>query len=165
MDYPKTKYGVGIGLFRGKSVYLSQRMWNQLHYSNVWQIVYGSVKSDYERYADAAVRVVKEPTGLNIDVSRFCYIKSILVGLNEFYYIYFVHLKDDEQIRPVTMEELAIRSNLVPVPLDEAVLRTLVPGLEKILRRALISLRKSETVKVIEKAIPPDDSVYSCLYD
>ena len=164
MDYPKTKYGVGVALFRGKSVYLSQRMWNQLHYSNAWQIVYGSVKTDYERYADAAVRIIKENTGLEMDVSRFFYIKSILVG-NEFYYIYFVHLKYDEQIRPVTMEELAIHSNLVPVPLDEAVLRTLVPGLEKILRKAQTALQKSEKVEKVETAIPPDDPIFCCLYD
>jgi len=63
------------------------------------------------------------------------------------------------------MEELAIRSNLVPVPLDEAVLRTLVPGLEKILRKAQSTLQKSEKVEKIETAIPPDDPYFHCLYD
>jgi hypothetical protein len=106
-DIPKTKYGVAICLFKGKEVYLSQRMWNQLCFSNMWQFVYGYVSNDYERYADSAVKVVKKETGIELTSDRLCYIKSFMLG-NEFYYTYFVHLKEGEEPRKATVEDLTL---------------------------------------------------------
>lgn len=140
-DIPKTKYGVAICLFKGNDVYLSQRMWNQLHYSNMWQFVHGYVIGDYERYADAAVRVVKAEAGIELTVDRLCYIKSFLLG-SEFYYTYFVHLKEDEEPRKPTTQELALHSAFTSFPLDRAVNLMLVPGLEKMLKTALKTLAR-----------------------
>lgn len=162
-DAKKTKYGVAIALFKGDEVYMSQRMWNQLHYNNAWQIVYGYVSGDYERYADAAVRVVKEETGIILEVSRLCYIKSMMVG-NEFYYTYFVHLKDGEVPAPPTTEQLVIRSGYTTFPLERAVNMKLVPCLEKMLRTALKALEKS----ILTKAPPSpveDRNAWSCMCD
>ena len=142
IDTPKTKYGAAVCLFKGEEVYLTQRQWNQLHFSNMWQFIHGYVSGDYERYADTASRIVKKEAGLVIPVQRLCYIKSMMLG-NEFYYTYFVHLKDDETPMAPTAEQLALRGAFVSFPLQRAVNLMLVPGLEKMLRTALRTLEKS----------------------
>ena len=142
IDIPKTKYGAAVCLFKGKEVLLTQRQWNQLHFSNMWQFIHGYVTGDYERYADAASRIVKVETGLVIPVIRFCYIKSLMLG-NEFYYTYFVHLNEDETPKAPTAEQLALHGAFVSFPLQRAVNLMLVPGLEKMLRTALRTLEKS----------------------
>lgn len=162
-DIPKTKYGVAIALFRGSNIFLSKRMWNQLHYAGAWQIVYGFTNTDYERYADAAKRVLKEETGLDITIDRFCYIKSMMVG-NEFYYTYFVHLKDGEILNDPDAEQSKLRSGYVSFPLERAVNMKLVPCLEKMLRTALKALEKS----ILTKAPPSpveDRNAWSCMCD
>lgn len=164
-DIPKTKYGVAIALFKGSEVYLSQRMWNQLHYSNQWQIVYGFVNGDYERYADAAKRIVKDETGIDLTIDRLCYIKSMMVG-NEFYYTYFVHLKDGEVPAQANKEQFALRGNFISFPLERAVNMNLVPCLEKLLRTALKALEKSNLQKVGPKPEPVEErNAWSCMCD
>jgi len=161
-DIPKTKYGVAIALFKGNEVYMSQRTWNQLHYSSDWQIVYGYVSGDYERYADAAVRVTKEETGINLVISRLCYIKSMMVG-NEFYYTYFVHLKDDEVPAPPTTDQLVTRSGYTSFPLERAVNMKLVPCLEKLLRATWKALAKSTLGK--SPPLVEERNAWSCMAD
>jgi len=148
-DIPKTKYGAAVCLFKGEEVYLSQRQWNQLHFSNMWQFVHGYVKGDYERYADAAVRIVRNETGIVLPVQRLCYIKSFMLG-SEFYYTYFVHLNKDETPTAPTPEQLALHGVFVSFPLVTAVNLLLVPGLEKMLRKAMTTLTRTK-LPVIEE--------------
>lgn len=167
-DIPKTIYGVAIALFRGNEVYLSQRMWNQLRYANNWQIIYGFVKGDYERYADAAVRIVRVETGINLTINRLCFIKSMMVG-NEFYYTYFVHLKDDEVPAPADKEQFAIRGNFISFPLQRAIYMNLVPCLEKVLKTALRTMPKTivETPGATQSLVNRADEMttWSCMCD
>lgn len=158
-DIPKTKYGAAIFLFRGKEVYLSQRMWNQLHFSNMWQCIHGYVSGDYERYADAAVRIVKAETGIELTVARLSYIKSFMLG-SEFYYTYFVHLKEGEEPRKPTAKDLILRSGFTSFPLERAVNLLLVPGLEKMLRKALSTFSRVTTAPIIEER-----NAWSCMAD
>lgn len=157
-DILKTKYGAAICLFKGNNVYLSQRTWNQLHYSNLWQFIHGYMIGDYERYADAAVRVVKLETGIELPVARLCYIKSFMLG-NEFYYTYFVHLKDDEEPRTPTAKDLTLRSGYVSFPLERAANLMLVPNLEKMLRTAL------KTSGRLSSPVVEDRYAWSCMAD
>ena len=165
-NIPKTKYGVAIALFKGNEVYLSQRMWNQLHYANAWQIVYGFTEGVYERYADAAVRIVKEETGMTLTIDRFFYIRSMMVG-NEFYYTYFVHLKDDEVPAQANKDQFSLRGNFISFPLDRAANMALVPHLGKVLKTALKALAKT----VVEKESatlstePDEQSAWSYMCD
>jgi len=158
-DIPKTKYGAAVCLFKGEEVYLSQRQWNQLHFSNLWQFVHGYVKGDYERYADAAVRIVRNEAGIVLPVQRLCYIKSLMLN-NEFYYTYFVHLNENETPAAPTAEQLAFRGAFVSFPLQRAINLMLVPGLEKMLRMTLKTLARTKP-PVIEE----ERNAWSCMAD
>jgi len=158
-DILKTKYGAAIFLFKGKEVYLSQRMWNQLHFSNMWQCIHGYVSGDYERYADAAVRIVKAETGIELTVARLSYIKSFMLS-NEFYYTYFVHLKENEEPRKPTAKDLTLRSAFTSFPLERAASLPVVPGLEKMLKKSLSTLIRINTPPIIE-----DRNAWSCMAD
>ena len=166
-DIPKTKYGVAIALFREDNVFLSQRLLNQLRYASAWQIVYGFTGGNYERYADAAVRIVKEETGIVLTADRLCYIKSMLVG-NEFYYTYFVHLKDNEMPADPDDEQSRIRSCFISFPLERAVNMNLVPCLEKLLRNAFKALGKSRAEKCSSQSLVEranEQTSWSCMCD
>lgn len=166
-DIPKTKYGAAVCLFKGKEVFLTQRMWNQLHFSNMWQFVHGYVVGDYERYADAAVRIVKAEAGIDLPVQRLCYIKSLMLG-SEFYYTYFVHLNEDETPKTFTAKQLELHSAFVSFPLERAVNLTLVPGLEKMLRTTLRAWEKSVIQREGPKAEPVEERnawTAMCEYD
>lgn len=146
----KSRYGVCVGLFKGKEVYLSRRM-DVLAFPKKWQFVNGYLRDTInanEISQDAAVRILKEDTGLDIHRNRLHYINLLDVA-GEYYYLYLVHLNDDEipQDKPFLPGEPTIHSDWKVFPLDKALVLDLVPGLRTVIRKLHKCLNKLEEEK------------------
>ena len=149
MSDTATRYGVVVGLVKGTEIYLSRRIDDKkFAFPKKWQFLNGYLKETLEISIEAAHRTVLEETGINIHKNRFYFLNSITVG-KEFYYIYLVHLKDDET--PIEIDEKVFgHSNWKAFPLDKAVVLDLVPCLRTILRKLLKTLAIAERGKMKE---------------
>ena len=149
MSDTPTRYGVVVGLVKGTEIYLSRRTDEKKYaFPKKWQFVNGYLKETLEISIEAAHRETLRETGLDIHKSRFYYLNSITVG-NEFYYIYLVHLNENES--PVEIDEKIFgHSNWKAFPLDKAVVLDLVPCLRTILRKLLKTLAVAERGKMKE---------------
>jgi 8-oxo-dGTP pyrophosphatase MutT (NUDIX family) len=135
-----TRYGTAIGLFKGKEIYMSRRIDVPL-FPKKWQFVNGRLKGA-EQSLDAAVRIVKDQTGITVDKSRLHYVTGIpYTATNEYYYVYLVHLQDSEI--PVNTDS-AHRSDWKLFVLGAAIVLDVVPGLRHILVKAHKGLLKVE---------------------
>jgi ADP-ribose pyrophosphatase YjhB (NUDIX family) len=150
-SYPaNSKYGVAVGLFKGKEVYLSRRM-DVLTFSKKWQIVNGYLNDTTkanELSQDAAIRILKDDTGLDIHRNRLHYI-NLLDFAGERYYLYLVHLNEGEEPKnkPFCTGEPTIHSDWKLFPLDRAMVLDLVPGLRTVMRKLHKCLNKLEEDK------------------
>lgn len=139
----KTRYGVCVGLVKDREIYLSRRI-DTKTFPKKWQIVNGYLKDGFELSYDAATRIIEQETGIHIDSPRMFSAKTLtLPGSSEFYYVFLVHLAEDETPAPVDEKEMN-HSEWKSFPLDKAIVLDMVPGLRKIIRSLKLSLKKYE---------------------
>ena len=136
-----TRYGVAVGLFKGKEVYLSRRS-EKLIFGKKWQFINGRMKGA-EVSREGALRLVEEQAGLKITSDRLHDVGSISIDqTGEFYYVYLVHLNEGEC--PSYMEEKR-RGRWRLVAMEASIVWDLVPGIRNILRGLNRCLKKLET--------------------
>lgn len=136
-----TRYGVAVGLFKGKEVYLSRRS-EKLIFGKKWQFINGRMKGA-EVSREGALRLVEEQTGITITSDRLHDVGSISVEqTGEFYYVYLVHLKEGEC--PTNPDE-KIRGPWRLFPMEASIVLDLVPGVRNVLRGLHRCLKKMET--------------------
>lgn len=160
-DKPKTLYGAAIGLFKGDEVILSRRI-DTPKFPKKWQFCNGRLRGQ-EQSQDAAIRIVKEQTGIQLDKKQLHYINSIsLAESHEFYYVYLVHLKDDEK---PTNTDTKYRSNWRQFKLGNACVLDLVPGIRNILRKLLSCLIKVREMEAKENDFAHIKAEANAIYD
>ena len=145
-----TRYGVAVGLFKGKEVYLSRRS-EQIIFGKKWQFINGRMRGA-EVSAEGAIRLVEEQTGITITKDRLYDIRGNInvEETGEFYYVYLVHLKENEC--PTNPDE-KIRGPWRLFPMEASIVLDLVPGVRDILRKLHKCLSKVES----EKQLTPDE--------
>ena len=135
-----TRYGVAVGLFKGKEVYLSRRS-EKIIFGKKWQFINGRMRGA-EVSAEGALRLVEEQTGITITKDRLHDVGNISVEqTGEFYYVYLVHLKEGEC--PTNPDE-KIRGPWRLFPMEASIVLDLVPGVRNILRKLHKCLAKVE---------------------
>lgn len=136
-----TRYGVAVGLFKGKEVYLSRRS-EKLIFGKKWQFINGRMKGA-EISREGALRLIEEQTGITITSDRLHDVGSVNIEqTGEFYYVYLVHLKDGEC--PTNTDE-KMRGPWRAFPMEASIVLDLVPGIRNILRGLHRCLKKIET--------------------
>ena len=146
-DILSTRYGVAVGLFKDKKVYLSRRSEKTI-FPKKWQFVNGRMKGAELSHA-AAVRIVEEHTGIILTPERLHDIGNITVDESgEFYYVYLVHLQDGEC--PINFDnKFNFYGNWRAFSMESSIVLDLVPGLRNILRKLYKCLMKIEGEKAL----------------
>ena len=92
-----SRYSVSVALIYKNRIYICKRDCSEENYPSTWQFVNGHLLDDLENPIDAAVRIIEDTTGLELNPKRLRYIGPIFDDpLSETCYVYCIELFQGE---------------------------------------------------------------------
>lgn len=147
-----TRYGVAIGLVYGKEIYLSRRTETVVAFPKKWQFINGRMHGT-EQSKTAAIRLVEQQAGIFLEENRLHPMPHIEIpNSGEFYYVYFVHLTENEKPATDDINERC-RGPWKQFPIEKAAILDVVTGIRPILRNLQAALKRVESENLRNKVL------------